>query len=36
MSIIRWEPFASSDEFFNRVMPSVFGRWPKANGVDAE
>jgi HSP20 family protein len=29
MSLIRWEPFSSSDELFNRLMPSLFGRWPR-------
>jgi HSP20 family protein len=29
MSLIRWEPFPSSDEVFNRMLPSLFGRWPR-------
>jgi HSP20 family protein len=31
MSLIRWEPFAGSDEVFNRLLPSVFGRFPRMN-----
>jgi len=30
MSLIRWEPFTSSDEVFNRLLPSLFGRWPRS------
>lgn len=29
MSLIRWEPFTGSDEVFDRLMPSLFGRWPR-------
>jgi HSP20 family protein len=32
MSLIRWEPFTSSDELFNRLLPSLFGRLPRTNG----
>ena len=36
MSLVRWEPFSSADEIFNRLMPAAFGRWPRlalpANG----
>ena len=29
MSIIRWDPFGGADESFNRLLPSLFGRWPR-------
>jgi HSP20 family protein len=29
MSVIRWDPFASVDESYNRLLPSLFGRWPR-------
>jgi HSP20 family protein len=29
MSLIRWDPFAAVDENFDRMMPSLFGRWPR-------
>jgi HSP20 family protein len=29
MSVIRWDPFASFDETFNRMLPSVFSRGPR-------
>lgn len=29
MSLVRWDPFAALDESFNRIMPSVFGQWPR-------
>lgn len=29
MSLVRWDPFADMDSFFNRVMPSAFARWPQ-------
>ena len=29
MSLVRWEPFAGTDEIFNRLMPAMFGRWPR-------
>jgi HSP20 family protein len=29
MSLVRWEPFAGTDEIFNRLMPAAFGRWPR-------
>jgi HSP20 family protein len=36
MSLVRWEPFAGTDEIFNRLMPAMFGHWPRlslpANG----
>jgi HSP20 family protein len=28
MSIVRWEPFGNIDSMFNRLMPTLFGRWP--------
>jgi HSP20 family protein len=28
MSLIRWEPFRDTDEFMNRMMPSLLRRWP--------
>lgn len=39
MSLIRWDPFASVDETFNRMMPALFGNWPRAtpgNGAKLE
>jgi len=35
MSLIRWDPFASVDETFNRMLPSLFGRWPRL-ALDAD
>jgi HSP20 family protein len=32
MTIIRWEPFTSSDEIFNRLLPGLFGRLPRGGG----
>ena len=29
MSLIRWEPFRNIDDFFERLGPANFGRWPK-------
>ncbi len=29
MSLVRWDPFADVDTFFNRLMPSGFARWPQ-------
>jgi HSP20 family protein len=31
MSLIRWEPFSTMDDMFNR-FPSLFGRWPRVGG----
>jgi HSP20 family protein len=33
MSIVRWEPFGEMDSLFNRLMPSMFGRWPGRLGA---
>jgi HSP20 family protein len=32
MSLIRWEPFAGSDDVFNRLLPSLLGRIPRTTG----
>ncbi len=32
MSLVRWDPFADMDTFFNRLMPSGFARWPQLSG----
>jgi HSP20 family protein len=29
MSLVRWDPFADMDNFFNRMMPASFARWPQ-------
>ena len=29
MSLVRWDPFADMDRFFNRMMPASFARWPQ-------
>lgn len=38
MSIVRWDPFASMDASFNRLLPGLFGRWPQlsddGSGID--
>ena len=34
MSLIRWEPFAGSDDVFNRLLPSLLGRLPRMTGND--
>jgi HSP20 family protein len=30
MSIVRWEPFGEIDSLFNRLMPTLFNRWPSS------
>ncbi|HTU67578.1 MAG TPA: Hsp20/alpha crystallin family protein [Steroidobacteraceae bacterium] len=35
MSLIRWEPFTTTDDLFAR-MPSMFGRWPRAFEFDGK
>jgi HSP20 family protein len=32
MSLVRWDPFADFDSFFNRLMPSGLARWPHLPG----
>jgi len=36
MNLARWQHFAETDDLFNRMMPGLFGRWPRmtlpANG----
>ena len=34
MSVVRWDPFATLDESFNRMMPALFGQWPRINFGD--
>ena len=29
MSLIKWQPFGEMDEAFNRLMPSLFSRFPR-------
>ncbi len=29
MSLVRWDPFASVDESFDRLLPRLLGRWPR-------
>lgn len=29
MSLIRWEPFAGTDDAFARMLPGFFARWPR-------
>ena len=29
MSLVRWDPFADMDSFFNRMMPARLARWPQ-------
>jgi HSP20 family protein len=38
MSLVRWDPFADMDTFFNRLIPSGFARWPQLpdNGSKTE
>jgi HSP20 family protein len=36
MSLVRWDPFADIDTFFNRMMPSGFARWPQLPGDGAK
>jgi HSP20 family protein len=33
MSIVRWEPFAEFDHLFNRLVPSMLGRWPSRSAA---
>jgi HSP20 family protein len=30
MSLIKWDPFRDADEGFSRLLPSMFGRWPRS------
>jgi len=30
MSVIRWDPFAEVDTFFNRMLPSGYAIWPRS------
>ncbi len=32
MSIVRWEPFGEIDTLFNRLMPTMLGRFPSRFG----
>lgn len=34
MSIVRWDPFADADRFFNRMTPRL-GRWPRLSMEDS-
>lgn len=34
MSLIRWEPLRDSEEFFNRLLPSIVRRWPSTASGD--
>lgn len=39
MSLIKWQPFGEFDEAFNRMMPSLFSRFPRVgaeNGAKFE
>jgi len=36
MSLMHWEPFAGSEDIFNRLFPVTFARWPRVTGVDTE
>jgi len=36
MSLIRWDPFTSMEESFNRLLPSVFGAWPRTGFGDSK
>lgn len=29
MRLTRWEPFKSTEDFFNQFAPELFGRWPR-------
>ncbi|HMK85683.1 MAG TPA: Hsp20/alpha crystallin family protein [Steroidobacteraceae bacterium] len=29
MSLVRWDPFADADSFFNRMLPQRFLNWPR-------
>ena len=29
MSLIKWQPFGELDDAFNRLMPSLFSRFPR-------
>lgn len=29
MSLVRWEPFAGSNEIYHRLLPAMVGRWPR-------
>ena len=33
MSLTRWDPISGTDDFFNRLLPSMFGRWPRSASV---
>ena len=37
MSLVRWDPFADVDTFFDRAMPRLLGRWPRlTRGAEGE
>lgn len=36
MSLIRWEPFRDTDEFFRSLSPAFLGRWPRPAAGDAQ
>ena len=29
MSLMRWDPFASMDDSFGRLLPALFSQWPR-------
>jgi HSP20 family protein len=29
MSLVKWDPFRDMDDAFGRMLPSMFGRWPR-------
>jgi len=36
MSLVRWDPFADMDSFFNRMLPARFARWPQLSSDDGK
>lgn len=34
MTLVRWEPFRETEEFMNRLMPSLLRGWPRVAGTD--
>jgi len=36
MSLMRWDPFASMDESFGRLLPTLFSQWPRVTFDDGK
>ena len=34
MSVVRWDPYTTLDDSFSRMMPALFGQWPRFSFAD--